>query len=255
MMDFSKFILEGHRGVQSLSPENSLASFQKAMDLGVQWVELDLLATKDGRIVIHHDFEIDGRMIYSLSIEEIKQFDVGTRTDPEFPEQQPALNAKIPELAELFEMGKNLFFNLEIKSHPNHPEYTPPLDFFAKKIVEVVRRYGVQNRVYYSSFDPAALLAIRNIEPRASIALLYAKGLGDDWLMPLAKGCMDLKAQIVSPLHTLVNESVIEVFHRHGIKVIPWTVNEKDRFKELVEMGVDGMISDYPQRFLFSGIN
>jgi glycerophosphoryl diester phosphodiesterase len=246
----SEFILEGHRGVQSLCPENTLASFQKAIDLGVKWVELDLLSTSDGRIVIHHDFEINRRLVYSMSIEEVKKVDVGAKTNPDFPEQKPLIGAKIPELSELFDMGDQLFFNLEIKSHPHHPEYTPPLDLLAKKILEIVHRYGFQDRVYYSSFNPAALLAIRKIEPKATIALLYAKGLGENWLMPLAIGCTELKAQIVSPLHTLVNDSVMEVFKKHGIRVIPWTVNEKQRYEELVKLGVSGIISDYPQYFL-----
>lgn len=249
-MDLSDFILEGHRGVQSLCPENTLASFQKAIDLGVKWVELDLLSTKDGHIIIHHDFAIDGRLVYSLSIDEIKQLDVGSKTNPHFPEQQSAPNARIPELAELFEKGDKLFFNLEIKSHPSHPEYTPPLDLFAKKIVDIVRSYGFEDRVYYSSFNPAALLAIRNVEPKSTVALIYANGLGDEWLMPLAKRCSRLKAQIVSPLHNLVNESVMQVFKSSGLLVIPWTVNDEERFKELVDLGVDGIISDYPQRFL-----
>lgn len=244
------FILEGHRGVQSLCPENTLHSFQKAIDLGVKWVELDLLCTSDGKIVIHHDFKIDGRLVYSMSLEEIKKVDVGNKINPNFPEQKPLRGAKIPELAELFEMGEKLFFNLEIKSHPYHPEYTPPLDFLAEKIVEIVYQYGFQDRLYYSSFNPAALLAIRKIEPSSIIALLYAKGLGENWLMPLAKGCIDLKAQIVSPLHTLVNDSVIDMFKKEGIKVIPWTVNDKQRFDELVKLGVSGIISDYPHLFL-----
>lgn len=249
-MDLSGFILEGHRGVQSLCPENTIASFQKAIELGVKWVELDLLSTKDGRIVIHHDFEIDGRLVSSLSMDEIKQFDVGTQTNPNFPEQRSAPKARIPELAELFEIGDKLIFNLEIKSHPYHPEYTPPLDLFAKKIVDIVRKYGFVDRVYYSSFNPAALVAIRNLEPKATIALLYAEGLGNEWLMPLAKGCIDLKAQIVSPQHRLVNEPVMQVLKRSGLLVIPWTVNDENRFKTLVDLGVDGVISDYPQRFL-----
>ncbi len=247
-MDFSGFILEGHRGVQSLRPENTLASFQKAIDLGIKWVELDLLATKDGHVVIHHDFDIDGQLVYSLTLEKLRRFDVGSKTNPHFPEQQ-SVPSSIPTLEELFCIGNGLHFNLEIKSHLNHPEYTPPLDFFAKKIVDVVRQYGVENRVYYSSFNAAALLAIRTIEPTAIIAVVYAKGFGDEWLMPLTKICMDLKAQIVSPLHTLVNASAIEVFQRRGIKVIPWTVNDLTRYEELVKLGVDGIISDYPQRF------
>lgn len=250
----SRFVIEGHRGVQSLYPENTLASFQAAIDLGLEWVELDLLSTKEGEIVIHHDFAIQNRLISSMTFDEIQKFDVG-KTNPKFPLQKPISGARIPRLSELFEMvtksnGKNLQFNLEIKSDPSHPEYTPPLDLIARRIAQVVEKYQLEQRVYYSSFDPAALRAIRDRVPSPTMAFLYYKGLGDDWVSPLITICKELNAQIVSPNESLLSELVMSAFKKGGLFVIPWTVNDKSRFSELVSMGINGVITDYPQQFL-----
>jgi glycerophosphoryl diester phosphodiesterase len=260
-----KFLLEGHRGVQSLYPENTLASFQAAIDLGVDFVELDLLASLDGEIVIHHDYEVDGRLIHAMTKEEIKQVHCGG-VNREFPLQQPVPDAKIPLLKELFEMvresnlphAKKICFNLEIKSDPKHPEYTLRVDLLAQKIVQIVRDFGLESRVYYSSFNPEVLSLIKTIDSKAVIALLYLaimpllflKGEKDSWLISLLETCSKIGAQIISPNETILNGEVIQIFKEARLLVIPWTVNEVSRYNELVGIGVDGIITDYPQRFL-----
>jgi glycerophosphoryl diester phosphodiesterase len=260
-----KFIIEGHRGVQSLYPENTLASFQGAIDLGVDFVELDLLATSDGEIVIHHDYDVDGCLIHSMTLAQVKQIDCGS-VDREFPLQQSVLGARIPLLNELFEMvqsashphAKNICFNLEIKSHPDHPEYTLSIDQLTQKIVQIVRFFGLESRVYYSSFNPEVISWIKKVEPGAVCALLYfalipllyLKGEGNSWLESLLESCFKLGVQIISPNESLLSGDLIQVFKEAQLLVIPWTVNEKSRYNELVALGVDGIITDYPQIFL-----
>lgn len=256
MLPISHFVIEGHRGVQSLYPENTLASFQAAIDLGLEFVELDLHFTKDEEIVIRHDFEIKDRLISSMTLSQVKEIDVGN-TNPQFPLQKPVPGARIPNLSELFEMvtksnhpnAKKLKFNLEIKSDPRDPKYIPPYEILSQKIVQTVAKYKLENRVYYSSFDPSALQAIKKIEKSSTLALIYIQGLGDDWVDPLIKICQGLGAQIVSPHKNLLNKKVMSAFKKVGLNVIPWTVNDLSDYEELVSIGVDGIISDYPQLF------
>lgn len=245
------FIIEGHRGVQSLYPENTLASFQAAIDLKLQFVELDLHCTKDGEIVIHHDFDVRDRLISTMTLEEVKKIDVG-EANPDFPLQRAVPRAQIPTLTELFEMAHktNLCFNLEIKSDPRHPEYTQ-VKILAKKVTEIVRKYGFEKRVYYSSFDPAALEAIRENESSATLAFLYYEGLPRGPIAePLIQICKKLHCKIVSPHASIIDQKMVDAFKNAGLQVIPWTVNEESTYQELVSMGVNGVISDYPQRFL-----
>ena len=230
-----KFLIEGHRGVQSLYPGNTLPSFQAAIDLHVDCIELDLLAIEGGEIVIHHDYKVSERLIHSFTLPELKR-------------------AKIPLLKELFEMVQKskskICFNLEIKSDPKHPEYTLPLDVLSGKIVGFVREYGFVSRVYYSSFHPEALFAIKRADPGAVVALLYHNGAGKQWLKPVLDVCAQVSAQIVSPCESLLNAEIMHAFKQAKLRVIPWVVNDFPRFEELVAMGVDGIITDYPQDFL-----
>jgi glycerophosphoryl diester phosphodiesterase len=253
----NRFIISGHRGCQSLYPENTLDAFQAAIELNVPFVELDLLPSSDGKIVIHHDFLIENRPVYSYSLEELKAFDVG-QVNPAFPLQKPSIHTQIPLLSELFDMvkeskhpnGKKMCFNLEIKSDPKHPEYTMPLSCLVSAIIDVVKTSGFTSRVYYSSFDPAVLAEISTQDPEALIAFLFATRKKTDWIGPALQLCQNLKAQIFSPHESLLNFEVMQKLKQAKLEVIPWTVNDLLRFKELVAMGVDGVISDYPQRFL-----
>lgn len=260
-----KFILEGHRGVQSLFPENTLASFQAAIDLGLDFVELDLLASSDGKIVIHHDFDVEGRPIHEMTWDEIKQINCGG-INPNFPLQKPAYHAQVPLLEEFFELvqnsshphAKKICFNLEIKSDSDHPEYTLPLDELTQKIVQIVRRFGFSSRVYYSAFNPEVISLVKKIDSNAICALLYfavipllyLKGEGKSWFASLLELCLNLGVQIISPNETLLTAEIVQVLKEAQLLVIPWTVNERSRYNELVEFGVDGIITDYPQRFL-----
>lgn len=253
------FIISGHRGCQSLYPENTLDSFRAAIELNIPFVELDLLASLDGKIVIHHDFLIQNRPVHSYPLQELKKFDCG-KVNPAFPLQKPSPLAQMPLLSELFDMvkksthpnAKKICFNLEIKSDPKHPEYTMPLEHFISGIMDVVKRCGFASRVYYSSFDPAALVEIAKQDPQAILALLYTTREKIDWIHPVLKRCLDLKARILSPHESLLNPEVMREIKKIKLLVIPWTVNDPNRFKELVAMGVDGVISDYPQKLLTS---
>lgn len=283
IMVFSPFFghsleVQGHRGARGMYPENSLPAFESAILDGVDTLELDVLGTKEGELIIYHDYflnpklstYLDGRpitedlLICSLPLGEIKKIDCGRQTNPDFPKQIPVPGAKIPALIELFQListsdypnAKTVRLNLEIKSEPTHPEFTLKTDVVAKKIISLVQEYGLKKRVYYSSFDPDVLLEIKKIDPEATLALL----VDQESLEKIRFIDPDATIELIGNLATRLGVSIISPEHIHlqerdhvrslqtlGLKVVTWTVNDPIRWQELIEMGVEGIITDYPQ--------
>jgi glycerophosphoryl diester phosphodiesterase len=259
--------VQGHRGARGIMLENTLPAFKSAIEIGVDELELDLVITKDGELVIFHDFFINpeictnfdgtsvcfhGPLIYSLFLDQVKQFKY--KQNQQFPRQVFIPETQIPTLQELFTMiltsshphAKKIRLNLELKRDPNHPEYTPSASLFAKKVIDLVKENQFSKRVYYSSFDTELLSEVRKIDPEAMIGYLKE---GD--LEGFIEKTIELKADIVSPEHILLtNADFVHFFKERGIKVIPWTINHTCRVMELVEMGVDGIITDYPEEVI-----
>ncbi len=257
--------IQGHRGTRGLKPENTLSSFSAAIEAGVDALELDLLMTKDGELVIYHDFYVNEQLcmyldgsevtppsplVYSLTLLQIKQLDCGSKKNPLFPRQQLIPKETIPTLQELFSMisssahphAKKVRLNLEIKGDPRDPKLTASPESFVRELLDVVNRSDFKQRVYYSSFDPRMLHEMRKLDPSATLAFLKA---GD--LEGLVEIATQLHAAIVSPeQHLLKSKEDIKFLQDHGFKVITWTVNDPKRCIELLEMGVDGVITDYP---------
>ncbi len=264
----AKYIeVQGHRGARGIRLENTLPAFEAAIEAGVDLIELDLVVTRDGELVIFHDFFINpeicvnvdeseipspGPLIYSLSLSELKRFEC--KQNSSFPEQIPIKGTKIPTLQELFTMISNsshpnaqkVQLNLEIKRDPNQPELTPSPEVLAKKVLEIVKENKFSNRVYYSSFDSEVLFELRKIDSDISISYLKE---GD--LEHFVQTALDLKANIVSPEHILIQDAnFINSLKLLGFKVIVWTVNDSKRLMDLVELGVDGFITDYPEHII-----
>jgi glycerophosphoryl diester phosphodiesterase len=198
------FDLQGHRGARGLAPENTLAAFAKALEIGVTTLETDLAVTRDGVLVLSHDPVLnpdlvrgsDGRWlsapgpaINTLTLAEIKRFDVG-RLDPsskyarQFPGQKPVDGERIPALAELFELveqsGKPVRFNIETKLSPDRPAESPDPDTFAHLLVEAIREAGLARRTTIQSFDWRTLLAAKKLAPEIeTVCLTYEKTLQD----------------------------------------------------------------------------
>ncbi len=242
------FEIQGHRGSRGTAPENSLPGFFEALDGGANGAELDLVVTKDGEIVIHHDLFIQKKLILSLNLSEIKAIDIGAIPNPIFPKQKAIPATFVPTLGELLEAlllhpkGSDFCLNLEIKRKSAHPNWSLSAQELAEKIMREVSTYGFETRVAYSSFDPEVLIAIRNINQDAKIGFINERSLKETKEIALK-----LKANIVSPEHKfLKTKQDVDELHKLGFKVIPWTVNDADRALELIEMGVDGIITDYP---------
>jgi glycerophosphoryl diester phosphodiesterase len=269
--------VQGHRGNRTLRPENTLPSFMAAIEAGASTLELDILVTADNQLVIHHDFFVnkelcvylDGRrvteevLVRSLTLAELKKLDAGSRINPLFPGQVAIPGTQIPTLQELFELintsshpnAKKIGLNLEIKRDLRFPDWTLPPEKLADAITTQVRRNGLSDRVYYSSFDPEVLAALHKIEPTAKTAFIFCREslevasilhpeAGMEFLLKIASM---LHVSILSPDHHMLKSKADVLFlQKQGFKVIPWTVNDPKRWAELAEMGVDGIISDDP---------
>ncbi len=264
--------VQGHRGSRGTTPENTLPGFDAAIQAGADVLELDLHLSADGIIFIHHHFFTrsdlckykDGTplkkksLLNSWTIEEIKMLDCGSKTDPKFPQQIAIPGTEIPTLEELFNWirssshpnAKHIRLNLELKRDARHPEYSGDPHEFAKKLLHLVKKNEFSKRVYYSSFDPEVLKHLRKLDPNAMIGFIYdSKTIANK--EQLNQLIASLNPQILSPDHSLLNSAKdVQHFKKMGIRVIPWTVNEPKRWQELIQMGVDGLITDYPAQLI-----
>ena len=261
--------LQGHRGARGLYPENTIPAFLYALKLGVTTLEMDVVINAEGHVVVSHEpwmsakicTHPDGRIvneddekslrIFTMTDEDLAGYDCGSRGHPDFPGQKampvakPLLSAVFQAVAlQELESGRApVLFNIEIKSraegdHIFHPEVTE----FATALYKVVSEHGVVDRTSIQSFDVRALEAMHDIDPHASIVLLVDNHDGLD--KNLAK--LSFTPRIYSPDYRLLDEAQIKNAHSRDIQVIPWTINDAKTMRELVKMGVDGLITDYP---------
>ena len=282
------FDLQGHRGARGLAPENTLAGFRTALDLGVSTLETDLAITRDGVVVISHDpllnpdlTRLDGQwlptagpIIQSLTLSELKRYDIGrlnpaSKYSQQYPEQKAADGERFPTLEDLFAMaGPDVRFNIEIKTNPTRPELTPAPDRFAELAVEAIRKARAAPRSTIQSFDWRGLLAVRRLAPEIATGCLSIEsnnfdtvgrtsGQPSPWL-----GGLDLAAHggslprlakaagcaVWSPFWRNVTAENLKEARALGLKVVPWTVNSPADMAMLVDLGVDGLITDYPDR-------
>ena len=263
------FDLQGHRGARGLRPENTLLAFAEALRLGVSTLELDLGLTRDGVLVVGHDPRLsgdvargpDGRVLEgpgpalsSLSHDELQRYDVG-RLRPgsayaaRFPEQQGADGVRMPRLAEVVALtqragNRKVRFNVEIKTDPRDPEATVPPAAFAEAVVLFVRERGLVSRVTIQSFDWRSLERVREIAPEIERSCLTLEQAGDSAPRLVAAA----QCQVWSPDFHDVSDALVREAHALRLKVLPWTVNEPEDMERLMDLGVDGIITDYPDR-------
>ena len=268
------FDKEGHRGCRGLMPENTIPAFLKAIDLGVTTLEMDAVITKDGQVVISHEpffsheittsadgdtvqeSEEQSLNIYQMNYEEVKTYDVGLKVNPRFPKQQK-MHAVKPLLKDVIDSAeayasmhnkKPVFYNIETKCSPDGDDiYHPKPDVFVELIMKVINEKNIQSRVIIQSFDARSLQYLHEHYPSIKTSLLVE---GADHL-PFAQQLKALQfiPTIYSPEHTLVTPLLIIQCHDMGIKIIPWTVNDRSEIDKLKTLGVDGIITDYPNLF------
>jgi glycerophosphoryl diester phosphodiesterase len=256
------FDLQGHRGARGLLPENTLPAFERALAIGVDTLELDVGVTRDGVVVIHHDRRLnpdlargpDGKWvsapaptIHSLSYQQLQTYDVG-RLRPgseyaqRFPHQQPIDGTRIPRLADLLAKAPAARFNIETKLVPEAPEETLAPEPFARALIAEVRKAGVAARTTIQSFDFRTLKVVEREAPEIATAYLTS-GKNSDPAKVHAAG-----ARIWSPNFQDLDAEKLRAARSLGLKVIVWTVNEPADIARVLDMKVDGIISDYPDR-------
>jgi glycerophosphoryl diester phosphodiesterase len=257
------FDLQGHRGARGHAPENTLPGFERAAAMGVTTLELDVGITRDGVVVIHHDRALNpdttrgadgawiappGPLIRSLSFEELQRYDVG-RIRPgsdyarRFPHQQPLDGTRIPRLAELFaRAGASVRFNIETKIAPEAPDDTLPPEPFARALIAEVRKAGVEKRTTIQSFDWRTLKVVEREAPQIATSYLTDSRNAEPRKVHAAGG------RIWSPDFSTLTAEKVATAKQLGLKIIPWTVNERSDIARMLELGVDGIISDYPDR-------
>ncbi len=253
--------VQGHRGARGVRPENTLAAFRHALGLGVDVLELDVAVTKDERLVVSHDLflnpdlcltpegaRITGRIpVRSLSLEALQTYDCGTLRNPLFPNQRPIPGERIPTLEAVFGLleatpgAAAVRLNIEAKSVPSRPDLTLPPEAWADALAAALADPQRRRRVTVQSFDHRILRALKARLPDAVIAALVAKSLPD--LVELAR---DLGAEIISPNLDWITGPVVRALHAAGVRVIPWTANTEEEWARLLDLGVDGIITDDP---------
>lgn len=268
------FDKEGHRGTRGLMPENTIPAMKKAVDLGVTTLEMDAVFTKDGKIILSHEpffnHEIttkpDGSPvtereekslnIYRMPYAEVETYDVGIKPHPRFPQQQKIAAAK-PLLSDVIDTIKAYCrqngvalpqFNIETKTTPlTDGLYHPAPAAFVDGLMKVIKEKGIEDKTIVQSFDFRTLRYLHQHYPAIRTAMLiedFDKRPLDAQLQALG-----FTPTIYSPGANLVTKELVEQCHRQGIKVIPWTVNSLAEMQALVSMGVDGLITDYPNLF------
>jgi len=262
------FDLQGHRGTRGLRPENTLPAFARALEIGVDTLELDTNVTRDGVVVVMHDRRLNpdvargpdgewvappGLAIHQLTYAELSRYDVGrlkpgTDYAKEFPDQVAIDGTHPPRLSDVFalvrrEGDRRVRFNIETKISPKAPDESPPPEEFARRLVDEIRAAGMQRRSTIESFDWRTLAAVKRIAPE--IPAVYLTYKMDDAVSKVKEA----GGTIWSPFYKDVDEAKIRAAHAAGLSVVVWTVNDPADMKRLVEWGVDGLITDRPDVF------
>lgn len=235
-----KPIVFAHRGFSGIAPENTMISFEKALGIGVTGIELDVQLSRDGEVMICHDEKVDrttnGKgLLVQFTRAELQQLDAGSWFAPEFA------GARIPTLIEVLELlqNQNITLNIELKTgivdYPNLEE----------KVLELTYRYGMHERTIYSSFNHYSMKKVKDLDRTARIALLYIAGLYEPW-----QYAKQLDTYAIHPLFYNIRPELVTLSHGAGIKVHPYTVDQETDLKRMLQCGVDGIITNYPDRLL-----
>jgi glycerophosphoryl diester phosphodiesterase len=277
MMSFqtqAQLDVQGHRGCRGLMPENTIPAMLRAIDLGVTTLEMDVVITSDNRVVLSHEpfmnAEISSRPdgttfstkeqkqynIFRMTLAELQRWDVGMKPHPKFPRQQriPAVKPLLEDVIDSVEAYvqqkglKPMRYNIETKCQPATDEiYHPGPQRFAALLMEVVMKKKVSERVTIQSFDIRTLQVIHTSHPIMSLAYLIEntnKLAVEDNITRLG-----FTPAIYSPAFQLVDPKLLDACRKLGMKIVPWTVNDKENIDRLIAMGIDGLITDYPDLF------
>jgi len=272
------FSIHGHRGCRGLLPENTIPAFHKAIDLGCHFLEMDVVITKDKKVLISHEpwlnHEIcvapDGKQLslenekdynlYEMTYAQIQKIDCGSIGHPRFPGQSPMRTYKpllgdMIDNMEAYTKAKGLLpvgYNIEVKRLPKddgvfHPDGLE----FSTLIIDILREKNVLDRAIFQSFDIECMQIARNICPELTLSFL----VDNDKSAAANIEALGFTPPIYGPSFQQIDQAMMDYCNANNIKVIPWTVNEVADMKRLIKMGVAGLISDYPNRVVQEDLN
>ena len=262
--------IQGHRGARGKMPENTIPAFIYAMDQGVTTLELDVVISKDKKVVVSHEPWLSDEIcldslgseinhdqekynIYSLNYSDIEKFDCGSKQNKRFPEQVNLQTAK-PLLEDLIKAVERhqkgvthyeVAYNIEIKStKEGDGKFHPAVEEFSDLVYQLIDQYLPWERVIIQSFDARALQYWNKKYPEVQLALLIENTKSPKGNIKE----LGFTPKIYSPYYKLLSKNSVSELHKMGMQVIPWTVNEKEDMKKMVSWGVNGIITDYPNR-------
>jgi len=259
------FDWQGHRGCRGLMPENSLPAFLHALEFSqVKTLELDLAVSKDNQLIVTHEpffnpaicLQPNGQafgvadeetfLVYQMTAAEIQGFDCGSIGNPRFPQQQKQKTYK-PTLKEVVEavhaVRPDIRWNMEIKTQSNWDGVRHPyVEEFASLLIADLRKYGIEKLTTVQSFDVRALKAMHQQAPDIQLAFLIENA--ESFESNMAK--LDFKPAIYSPHYLTVNKKLVKACHDRKMQLVPWTVNDVPAMRRLIRLGVNGIITDYP---------
>ncbi len=265
--------VHGHRGARGLFPENTLEGFRGALDMGVSTLEMNLCMTKDGIVVVSHEPWMNHNIcltpsgekipkdqamnlnLYTMSYAAIKNYDCGSIGHPDFPQQNKMTTYK-PTLREVIldadnyadQLGiKKPKYNLEIKRVKGYDEvYHPNYDFFAQSVMHIINELGIGSRSIVQCFDVQVLEYLHERFPGQTLSYL----IQDEKDVQVALQKLSFTPNMYGPHFSLLDAEQVKILRDKNIEILPWTVNEEKDLKRMISLGVDGIITDYPDRLM-----
>ncbi len=272
MMDAQTIDIQAHRGGMALYPENTIEAMLNALDWGVNTLELDLGVSKDKKVVVTHDLYMDHRYVttpegktikkkgekniklYHMDYDSIKQYNTGLIGDPRF-NQRTKMDTHKPLLSDLIDATEayaktnNLklpYYNIEIKSRPNYDGvFAPHYIEFTDLVMEVILSKNINERINIQCFDTRTLEYLHKTYPQIRLAYLVGK---DMISLEDAMSKISFIPEIFSPHYEVVNKKLVKDVHKRGMTILPWTVDNLEDIQAMVDLKVDGLITNYPDR-------
>lgn len=240
----AKSLVISHRGANRYAPQNTLPAFKKGFELGADGFETDVHITKDGKIVLCHNYTIDETSdgcgeVAKKTLADLKEYDFGKYFSEKFR------GTEIPTIDEFLSFIKTTdisVLNIEIKSPKE--ENTP----IVRETIKAVKEFGLFDKLLISSFDPKLLMEAKRIDKNCKTGFLYAPNHLTFFQMGYkpVKYAEEIGADALHPYFRLVNKQYVKAAHEAGIMVNPWTVNSEKAIDTMIELGVDGIITDFP---------
>lgn len=258
--------IHGHRGCRGLFPENTLPAFEHAVAAGVDAIELDVVMTEDEKVLVSHEHWLSHEYcldpngneiseaneksfnIYKMTYDEIAKIDCGSKKHRRFPHQKnfPAHKPLLSEVIQRFYKNINPpLFNIEVKSDPElYNTFQPKPEKFVNAVMEVVNRYGAQHNCLLQSFDHNVLKEINRNHPGMNCSLLVENIVEPENDLEI----LGFVPYGYNPFYGLITKDVAAFCKKNNLQLLAWTVNEIQEMKEMAGLGVDGIITDYPDR-------